>query len=126
MNDRMSGFRPNREGFSARILAVLIVLLGINNGVAAQTQLASIYGNVQSMDGSPLPGTSVVARHVSSDRSQTTLTDAQGQFRFFDLAPGLYELHISLAGFKSRVESGIAPGPGQSFARDFVLERTAP
>ncbi|MBI2822024.1 MAG: TonB-dependent receptor [Acidobacteria bacterium] len=107
------------------VFAVLIALLGTNGRVAAQTPPANIYGRVQSMDGSPLPGTTVVAAPVASGRRHATHTDARGEFHISDLAAGLYELRVSLVGFRSRSEPPVELAPGQSLARDFVLESEA-
>ena len=50
--------------------------------------------------GGALPGVTVEASsEVLIERTRSVVTDGEGQYRFVDLRPGLYELTFSLAGF---------------------------
>ncbi|MBI4464887.1 MAG: TonB-dependent receptor [Acidobacteria bacterium] len=108
--------------FAFRVPLIRIGFLGFSVWAVAQTPLASISGGVQSADGSPLPGTVIQAKNISSGRSYSTRTDAQGKFQLGDLSPGRYELQVSRSGFIRQTDPSLEIAPGQSLARDFVLE----
>ncbi len=57
-------------------------------------------------DGSPLPGVTVVLTGQTYGRSDFVTTQ-EGNYRFWKLAPGNYDLRFELQGFKSVVRSGI-------------------
>jgi hypothetical protein len=71
----------------------------------AQFQTGNIYGRVQAKDGSVLPGVTVTLTGVGAPL--TTVTDAQGNFRFISLSPGTYSVKAELAGYGSALRSGI-------------------
>ncbi|HEY4492971.1 MAG TPA: carboxypeptidase-like regulatory domain-containing protein, partial [Acidobacteriota bacterium] len=62
---------------------------------------------MQDENNSPLQGAAV---RIESDAligsSQTALTDGKGHFRFLELPPGDYRMHIRLSGYKTvRIEA---------------------
>ena len=72
-----------------RLLAVIIAALCITLlavSAFAQIQSGNIFGKVQAKDGSAIPGVTVTLTGVGAP--QTTVTDAQGNFRFINLSPG--------------------------------------
>src|SRR6266849_2201196 len=71
----------------------------------AQFQTGNIYGKVQAKDGSVLPGVTVTLTGVVAP--QTTVTDAQGNFRFISLSPATYTVKAELAGYGTATRSGI-------------------
>ncbi|HYS53261.1 MAG TPA: TonB-dependent receptor [Thermoanaerobaculia bacterium] len=71
----------------------------------AQFQTGNIYGKVQAKDGSVLPGVTVTLTGVGAP--QTTVTDAQGNFRFISLSPATYTVKAELAGYGTATRSGI-------------------
>src|SRR5439155_25374869 len=90
--------------FLAVVTAALLISLLAVSGYA-QFQTGNIYGKVQAKDGSVLPGVTVVLTGVAAP--QTTITDAQGDFRFLSLSPGTYSVKAELAGYGSATRSGI-------------------
>src|SRR5262245_11797570 len=80
-----------------RLSLVLAVLLYGALPVFAQVQGGSITGTVKDEQGGVLPGASVTAQAV--DATLTFTTDADGQFRFLNIAPGTYKLSVGLSGF---------------------------
>jgi hypothetical protein len=71
----------------------------------AQFQTGNIYGKVQAKDGSLLPGVTVTLTGVGAP--QTTVSDAQGNFRFINLSPATYTLKAELAGYGAVTRTGI-------------------
>jgi len=72
----------------------------------AQFQTGNIYGKVQAKDGSLLPGVTVTLTGIGAP--QTTVSDAQGNFRFINLSPGTYTLKAELAGYGAVTRTGIS------------------
>src|SRR5438552_3904110 len=90
--------------FRAVIIAACIALFAVSG--YAQFQTGNIYGKVQAKDGSVLPGVTVTLTGVGAP--QTTVTDAQGNFRFLSLSPGTYSIKSALAGYGNATRPGIS------------------
>jgi hypothetical protein len=88
----------------AVLTAALLVSLFAVSGFA-QFQTGNIYGKVQAKDGSVLPGVTVTLTGVAAPA--TTVTDAQGNFRFLNLSPGTYTLKAELAGYGTATRAGV-------------------
>jgi hypothetical protein len=91
-------------------LSLCIALIAAS--ALAQFQTGNIYGKVQAKDGSVLPGVSVTLTGVGAP--QSTITGAQGEFRFVNLSPGMYSLKADLAGFGSASRSGVSVRVGSN------------
>src|SRR5947208_9158453 len=97
--------------FLAVITAALCLSLFAVSGYA-QFQTGNIYGKVQGKDGSVLPGVTVVLTGVGAP--QTTVSDAQGNFRFLNLSPGTYTLKSELAGYGTSTRAGVGVRVGSN------------
>jgi hypothetical protein len=82
-----------------RTCAALFAVLLLAMPVVAQEQSGSISGVVKDASGAVLPGATVEARSPSSIGVRSTVTDAQGAYRFPALPPGTYEISSTLQGF---------------------------
>ncbi|HEY7289835.1 MAG TPA: TonB-dependent receptor [Vicinamibacterales bacterium] len=108
-------------------LAVPIALVAAPRVVRAQAvQTAALVGTVQDSSGGVLPGVTV---NVSSPGQvggvQTSVTDAQGLYRFPALRPGVYEMEASLSGFRTVKRSGIVLPLGTTITIDVSLSVAA-
>jgi hypothetical protein len=87
---------------------VLLIVLGIASGAAAQTGGSSIEGAVKDETGGALPGVTVeVTSPALIERSKTAVTDAEGRYQIVDLRAGRYVVTFTLAGFKSVRQEGV-------------------
>jgi hypothetical protein len=77
-------------------VALLALAIIVATPAAAQYQTGNIYGTVTDNSGNALPGVTVTLSGVVAPR--TFVTDAQGNFRFLNLDPGLYQLDAELTG----------------------------
>ena len=84
---------------------LILIILFCCATTFAQFQSGNIYGRTQAKDGSALPGVTVTLTGVGAP--QTTLSDAQGNFRFINLSPGSYSLKAELAGYGSATRAGV-------------------
>jgi len=103
-------------------LIVFAVLLLAVSFATAQVRTGTIYGKVTDAEKTPLPGVTVT---LSSNilAPLTTVTSAQGQFRFPSLSPAEdYKLSAELAGFKKAQKTGIIVVLGANVAIDLVME----
>ena len=81
----------------ARCLALLAFFLLLPSFAHAQ---ATVAGTVRDSSGAVLPGVTVeAASPVLIERVRTAVTDNSGQYRITELAPGVYTLTFTLAGF---------------------------
>ncbi len=100
-----------------RILTAIVLCTGIvgpfsmatafaQNAVAqnAPQTSGSITGSIRDANGAPVSGASVT---VSGPQTQTTTTDAQGNFSISNLKPGIYSFRSSRTGYNTATESNI-------------------
>src|SRR5262245_9282615 len=67
----------------------------------SQLSTASINGAVRDSSGSTIPETKVVLRNAGTGVERTTVTNVAGAYVFLNVAPGVYSLEITKAGFNS-------------------------
>src|SRR5438876_2401789 len=67
----------------------------------AQLSTGSINGTVRDSSGSTIPETKVVLRNVDTAVERTTVTNVAGAYVFLNVAPGVYTLEVTRAGFNS-------------------------
>ncbi len=104
------------------VLACPLVLIA--TPALAQEQHGSIEGVVKDASGGLLPGATVEARSPSLVGAASASTDAQGEYRFPSLAPGVYEVTATLQGFSPAKTSGVRLELGQLLKVDLVLAVT--
>lgn len=71
--------------------------------------MGTISGTVIDVTGAPSFGAEVRLTRVTTTPAQVTSTPQDGHFYFTDVAPGPFELSISLAGFKTKTVTGTLP-----------------
>ena len=98
---------------------MVALLLLIVVSAHAQIQSGNIFGRVVGTDGAALPGVTVTLTGVGAP--QTTVTDADGDFRFPNLTPGTYSIQAELAGFGSASRSGVSVNIGRNSTIDMTL-----
>lgn len=96
--------------YRAARAALLVSLLTVS--AYAQISTGNIFGTVVDNDGGVLPGVTVTLTGIGAP--QTTVTDAQGQFRFINLSPGQYALRAELAGYGTASRAGITVNIGRN------------
>src|SRR5947207_3510377 len=94
-----------------RITAALALLL-LASPAMAQLQGGTVSGVVLDQTQAVLPGATAELR--GADVTRTVTTDGVGQFRFLDVAPGTYRLHVALQGFRGPDRENILVEVGKS------------
>ena len=103
-----------------RLVAVALVLFAAATPALAQVQSGNITGSVKDQQGGVLPG--VTATLAGVDATWTFTTEASGEFRFLDLAPGPYKLSLSLPGFQTIVRDNVVVEVGKNVDLSAVLK----
>lgn len=92
---------------SKRACLLILELLFISTFIFAQVPSGRIFGTVADEDGVPLPGVTVDAISPKLVGKSSAVTDADGDYRLFALAPGTYRITYTLQGFKTVTREGI-------------------
>jgi hypothetical protein len=87
------------------LFGVLVVLLTTAPAWAQAT--AQINGTVTDNTGGVLPGVTVIANQTQTGFSREVVTDGAGSFAITNLPLGPYRLEVTLAGFRTYVQTGI-------------------
>src|SRR6266508_4164037 len=106
----------------ARPLAILFALiLGFTLTAAAQGTNAVITGTISDAQGGVLPGVTVTARNIETGVVRTTVSEADGRFRFGALPSGRYGLKAELQGFQTAEVPGVTVTIGQELRQDLSM-----
>ncbi|HMC65666.1 MAG TPA: carboxypeptidase-like regulatory domain-containing protein, partial [Gemmataceae bacterium] len=89
----------------ALILLAFLAALG-GNGFGQEVN-ASVYGIVQDLSGSVVPGVEVQLRSLDTNRMYRALTDDSGNYNITQVPIGRYEVSAELQGFKKSVVTDI-------------------
>ncbi|HKT23373.1 MAG TPA: carboxypeptidase regulatory-like domain-containing protein [Terriglobales bacterium] len=85
---------------SARVLSLVLSVLLMGSALYAQKTSGTITGTVTDPTGAAIVGASVTSTNAGTGATRQATTDAQGNYTFPDLDPGVYTISIKNAGFK--------------------------
>ncbi len=87
--------------WSRLVCAIGMAFAVMTNGLlfAQSTTDGAIGGLVADPSGGIVPGATVVARNVATNSAAEAVTDGNGRFSVIRLAPGTYNVEVSLSGF---------------------------
>src|SRR5579871_2887225 len=100
----------NLAGFSRsslRTIATLWLVSGFANVLRAQTATGNIVGRVTDSTEAVIAGVDVTAFNPEKGLTFRTVTDQEGIYRFYYLAPATYTLSFSHPGFASVERTGV-------------------
>jgi Carboxypeptidase regulatory-like domain len=87
---------------------------------------AALQGVVRDSNGKPIIGATVTLRNLATNQKLEEISDAQGVFRFIDVAPGEYEPRIVAAGFQEFSSPTVQLKPGDDLVREVTLIAISP
>ncbi|MCA1581172.1 MAG: TonB-dependent receptor [Acidobacteria bacterium] len=97
----------------SRIVPLALAVLAMAGLALGQAQSGNIYGKVIAEDGSALPGAQVTL--TGGGATQVFTTDARGDFRFLNLAPGdFYNVRVELPGFSTVDQKAVSVNLGRN------------
>ncbi len=73
----------------------------------AQSQNASLEGQVTDKSGAVIPQATVIISAAERSANQTLQTGSDGRYAFPNLAPGTYNLSVAAKGFRTYVQNSI-------------------
>jgi hypothetical protein len=104
------------------LLAVCAAILWASSPALAQS--GEITGRVLDAQGQPLKGVELTLLHSSDKNPRKQTSDAQGAFRFGDLASGVYSVAAALDGYSEVTCPGFRMMTGLSRAFEIQLRPT--
>jgi hypothetical protein len=81
----------------------------------------TISGRIIDQNGAVLIGAKVVATLTATGAKREVVTDAEGRYRFVELAPGAYTVRASSEGFAVEERVNVSAVAGQNVRLDFTL-----
>jgi hypothetical protein len=90
-----------------RWLCTAVALLAAPSMGWAQRTTGDIRGVITDESGAVLPGVTVTLRGPAVQGTPTAVSNELGVYRFPNLAPGVYEIEVELAGFANKKQTGI-------------------
>ncbi len=88
----------------------------------AQSQNASLEGQVTDKSGAVIPQATVIISAAERSANQTLQTGSDGRYAFPNLAPGTYNLSVAAKGFRTYVQNSIQLLANQSSRIDALLD----
>src|SRR5690348_9667299 len=92
---------------SARVLSLVISVLLVTSVLHAQKTSGTITGTVTDPTGAAIVGASITATNVGTGAMRQATSDAQGNYTFPDLDPGIYTITVKNSGFKEYKQSNV-------------------
>ena len=86
---------------AAWVLTLGFLLAMLPAVAGAQTETGRLSGTVTDEQGAVLPGATVVLKNAGSGTLRETVSDANGVYRFANLAPAPYQVTVQLSGFRT-------------------------
>ncbi|HWQ56792.1 MAG TPA: carboxypeptidase regulatory-like domain-containing protein [Bryobacteraceae bacterium] len=83
---------------------------------------ATLSGRIMDSTGASIAGSTVLVKNVATNEQNTTVSDAQGDYRVPFLRPGTYQVSAEAPGFKKFVRSGLILNLGQAASLEIKLE----
>jgi hypothetical protein len=100
----------------------LVLSLTVPQAAVAQALYGTITGQVRDTTGGAIPGAEVTATNVSTNYTQTALTNDVGNYTLANVPIGTYTVRVSLTGFREFVAERVIVTAGQVTRTNVVLE----
>jgi len=101
-------------------LMFLVLLVPV--GLSAQSENGSLTVSVSDPSGASVPGAAVTLRHAATGSLRELVSGGDGRALFIALAPGVYEMTVSLDGFKQFRDAAVRLQVGQAATLSARLE----
>jgi outer membrane receptor protein involved in Fe transport len=105
--------------------ALLVLLLASSLAVAQSRETGAITGRVTDDQGAPLPGVGLSLSGPALMGVRATVSDANGDFRYPALPPGIYSVKAELSGFGTLIQENIRLTTTTTLTLTLVLKPTA-
>lgn len=89
------------------LIIVLTIIVFICPSVIAQFDTAAVLGTVKDSNGAAVAGAKVTLKNIATGITVTTPTDAEGNYQFFNVKIGSYEVEAELQGFSKALAQNV-------------------
>src|SRR5580692_2599473 len=103
-------------------IACLGWLLAFSTIMLGQAPTATLVGQVVDSTKASIPGATIAIRNIATNVTRTVKTDSEGLYTVTNLAPGIYEVTISMVGFNQLKESNLELTADQTARLDAALQ----
>ncbi len=100
----------------------LLLAVGLNSAVLAQSFLGTIRGTVTDPQGQVVPGAAVLITDEATGVPRSVETDAQGRYAAPDMRPGTYRVEVITQNFKKFERTGVVLRAAATALVDVTLE----
>lgn len=116
-----------RRTFNRPLISISLALLLLFQALSLQTlaqtaTTASISGLVSDPQGAVVPNATVVIKDKTKGQERTATTNDEGRYFFSNLEAGVYELTVSVTGFKKATVTELKADVTKPVTQDFKLE----
>jgi carboxypeptidase family protein/TonB-dependent receptor-like protein len=111
-----------KPGFALSSLSVVVTILMLSFGLAAQVDQVAVNGTVTDQSGALIQGARIEVLSPATNLHRETATNALGIYQLPTLPIGRYEVNVSKDGFKSVVIPNVELSVGQARTLDVRLE----
>ena len=91
----------------SRFFAIALLVVLSETLALGQIDTGSIVGSVSDASGAAIPKAAVTVTNVATNTTQTTTSNASGEYQFNALHPGTYTVKAAVTGFNAQEFSGI-------------------
>ena len=102
-------------------ISVILLFIGASLVLAQSRETGAIEGKVTDEEGSPLPGVTVTISGPNLMGIRSSITDAEGKYRFPALPPGVYTIKAELQGFATVVQENVRLSTTVRLTVDLVM-----
>lgn len=99
-----------------------LVFIALPAAGASQEVYGSIVGTIQDAAGGHVPGATIVIVNRETNLTLTTVSNEAGAYTFTNVLPGIYDVKVTLQGFKEFVKSQVPVTAGAIARVDAKLE----
>ena len=105
----------------ASAICLTLVLIGVLPA-SAQVDTGTILGTVSDTSGARVAGATVTLTNEGTNVALSTTTGDDGGYKFTPVRIGTYKLTVTMQGFQTNTQKGVAVNVGQSVVADFALK----
>ncbi len=96
--------------------------IALASGKGASAQIAGeLTGRIVDRSGAGVSNAQIVLTASSTDLHQNTATTSSGDYIFFNLSPGAYQIDVAATGFQHLTRTGITVMTGQTVTANLTL-----
>ncbi len=103
---------------SRKLLPILFLAVATAGLFGQALNFGTFLGTVKDPSGASVPGAKIRLTRLETGATKETTTNAEGDYRLLEVAPGTYRFDIEHAGFRKEVRDQIALSAGQSLRVD--------